>query len=221
MRLRLEWLAGILAVLIVALAAVLVVLWLTIRGGDEEATPVPDPTVVPTVTAVVATVFTATATFTPSATSAPEATETLAPTSTLVPTPTQVPTASSTATPVPTHTPEPTPTQVPSPTVEPTATPMPTPVPAPTEVATGGCGDAERLVSDCETLLDLRDELAGDAELNWSIDRPVDEWDGIELDSDRLRIASLVLDERGLTGDIPAGLGELTGLEVCRLRGTV
>ena len=37
------------------------------------------------------------------------------------------------------------------------------------------------LVSDCETLLDARDALAGTASLNWAADTPIESWDGISV----------------------------------------
>ena len=37
------------------------------------------------------------------------------------------------------------------------------------------------LVSDCAALLAARDRLAGGASLNWSSDRPIEEWDGVTL----------------------------------------
>ena len=55
-----------------------------------------------------------------------------------------------------------------------TATPTPTPTVATTLCAnTGAIPDPEAagLVADCETLLRLKDELAGSAALNWSVDR--------------------------------------------------
>ena len=47
--------------------------------------------------------------------------------------------------------------------------------------ATGGAvPDATNtgLISDCETLLAVRDTLAGDATLDWSADVPIAEWEG-------------------------------------------
>ena len=41
--------------------------------------------------------------------------------------------------------------------------------------------DNPGLVSDCETLLAVRDTLAGDATLNWSMETPITDWDGITL----------------------------------------
>ena len=69
------------------------------------------------------------------------------------------------------------------------------------------------LVSDCEALLAARDTLAGDATLNWSADTPIADWDGITLEGTPQRVTRLSLVGRGLTGEIPPELGDLTNLE--------
>ena len=75
------------------------------------------------------------------------------------------------------------------------------------------------LVSDCETLLAARDTLAGTATLNWSENRPVSEWDGIQgqsqfpsLSGSPNRVTALHLQNRNLDGTIPSVLGNLTEL---------
>ena len=57
------------------------------------------------------------------------------------------------------------------------------------------------LVADCETLLGLKDELAGDATLNWSTSLPISDWEGVTFENDR--VTKLHLDSKGLTGTIP------------------
>ena len=47
------------------------------------------------------------------------------------------------------------------------------------------------LVSDCNNLLSARDELAGDATLNWSAETPMNEWDGITIDGRLQRVTKL------------------------------
>ena len=87
------------------------------------------------------------------------------------------------------------------------------------------------LVSDCETLLAVRDVLAGNATLNWSENLPIAEWDRVTVNG---RVTGLDLfrwshrDPSGeaLTGEIPPQLGNLTGLSelllgVNRLTGPV
>ena len=74
------------------------------------------------------------------------------------------------------------------------------------------------LVRDCETLLAIRDVLAGGAELDWSADRPIAEWDGMELGDAPARVSSLKLVQRGLSGVIPSELAGLTQLRELHLR---
>ena len=82
--------------------------------------------------------------------------------------------------------------------------------------ATGGAvpdpDDNPGLVSDCATLLAARDTLAGTATLNWSADTPMSEWDGVGYQGTPLRVDWLGLRDKGLTGEIPAGLGNLSNL---------
>ena len=75
------------------------------------------------------------------------------------------------------------------------------------------------LVSDCNTLLSARDTLAGTAALNWSADRPISEWDGVEVEGAPQRVTELHLQDSELSGEIPAELGSLSSLEVLTLSG--
>ena len=72
--------------------------------------------------------------------------------------------------------------------------------------------DQPDLVADCEALLESRNQLAGSATLNWSEDIPIAEWDGVSLGGTPLRVTRLNLEHKGLTGTIPASLGELSNL---------
>ena len=74
-------------------------------------------------------------------------------------------------------------------------------------------GSNLELVSDCETLLTIRNTLAGTAILNWSLDTPISSWNGVTVGGTPRRVTRLVLERRGLTGEIPSELGLLTGLE--------
>ena len=68
------------------------------------------------------------------------------------------------------------------------------------------------LVSDCKVLLGLRDRLAGSADLNWAAHRPVREWDGVGVWGPPLRVRNLTLNAEGLSGVVPAELGNLSEL---------
>ena len=77
--------------------------------------------------------------------------------------------------------------------------------------------DNSGLVLDCEILLELRDELAGSAFLNWSPHVAVDSWDGVMVGGSTKRVTKIELDDKGLNGEIPAALGSLSNLEVLSL----
>ena len=68
------------------------------------------------------------------------------------------------------------------------------------------------LLEDCEALLAARDTLAGTATLNWSATSTISTWEGVSLNTGSTRVAELELDDEGLNGTIPAGLGELSAL---------
>ena len=73
------------------------------------------------------------------------------------------------------------------------------------------------LVSDCAALLAARDTLRGTATLNWSSDTAITEWEGVYLRGAPQRVTQLSLQGMrlqgtGLTGEIPAQLGNLSGL---------
>ena len=84
----------------------------------------------------------------------------------------------------------------------------------------GGCGSSAgivpaqtRLLADCATLLGLKDELRGAADLNWATNVAIADWDGVILSSDSSRLNRLALSVNDLTGSIPPELGSLTNLE--------
>ncbi|MYC05837.1 MAG: hypothetical protein F4X57_01445 [Chloroflexi bacterium] len=72
--------------------------------------------------------------------------------------------------------------------------------------------DNPRLVQDCETLLAAKDALRGNAELNWSADTAMSGWTGVTVGGDPLRVTSVNLANRGLSGVIPSQLGSLPSL---------
>jgi len=83
--------------------------------------------------------------------------------------------------------------------------------------------DNPALVADCETLLGLKETLAGTTgTLNWSDQLAIDSWDGITASGDPLRVTEFVYDREyrdgqwinwGLNGQLPAQLGDLDALE--------
>ena len=74
------------------------------------------------------------------------------------------------------------------------------------------------LVSDCEALLAARDTLAGTAKLNWSVDTPITQWEGVALRGTPQRVTRLALSNKGLNGTIPSEFGSLEMLTYLNLR---
>ena len=68
------------------------------------------------------------------------------------------------------------------------------------------------LAADCEVLLDVRDTLLGTGTLNWAADTPIEDWDGISVGGTPMRVISISLGGRGLSGTIPGELGNLSSL---------
>lgn len=92
------------------------------------------------------------------------------------------------------------------------------------ELHTGNPG----LVEDCRTLLTIRNALAGDSFLNWSADVPIEEWEGVSVAGEPLRVVELAFtggddggvrleDKHKLKGVIPPELGNLSELRVLDL----
>ena len=75
------------------------------------------------------------------------------------------------------------------------------------------------LARDCATLLGLHDELVGSATLSpaWSVSTPILTWQGITIEA--MRVSQLLLEQQGLTGSLPAALGDLDGLTQLSLWG--
>ena len=73
------------------------------------------------------------------------------------------------------------------------------------------------LVRDCETLVKVRDALAGTRKLFWSAGYPITEWEGITVGGSPLRVTEITLNGVELGGIIPAELGKLTHLRMLDL----
>ena len=84
------------------------------------------------------------------------------------------------------------------------------------------------LINDCAWLLQVKDELAGAATLNWSGSTAITSWTGVTV---RLvvdttvspatlskHVTNLILSSEGLTGTIPAELGNLSNLKFLYLQ---
>ena len=76
----------------------------------------------------------------------------------------------------------------------------------------GFTGTLDALVTDCTTLLGLKDELRGTATLDWAETLAMSSWDGITVAGAPPRVTRLVVPNKSLTGVIPAALGDLTNL---------
>ena len=88
--------------------------------------------------------------------------------------------------------------------------------PAVSEVNNGG----QALAEDCTVLLWLRDTLVGTGRpLDWETETRMDEWDGITVAGDPVRVTRLSLSSYALTGHLPASLNSLTGLTLLSLPG--
>ncbi len=73
------------------------------------------------------------------------------------------------------------------------------------------------LMRDCITLLTLKDTLQGTATLNWSVDTPIADWEGVWVQGSPRRVTGLILSSKDLTGTIPPDLARLGTLEHLRL----
>ncbi len=75
------------------------------------------------------------------------------------------------------------------------------------------------LHKDCTTLLERRDILAGDADLNWRPSVPISAWRGVTIGGHPPRITAIGLPYANLSGRIPARLSRLQQLRSLRLEG--
>ncbi len=77
--------------------------------------------------------------------------------------------------------------------------------------------DNPGLVSDCVTLFEVREALAGSEQFGWSVNVPIPEWRGVDIWGMPSRVQWLVLSHSEVTGEIPAVPSELTSLSVLSL----
>ena len=73
------------------------------------------------------------------------------------------------------------------------------------------------LIRDCFALLAAKDTLRGTATLNWSVDTPISDWDGIWVQGYPGRVTGLILSSNNLSGIVPPDLARLDALEHLRL----
>ncbi len=74
------------------------------------------------------------------------------------------------------------------------------------------------LVSDCKALLAAGDVLAGTGALDWSVNIPMSNWEGVTVRGTPRRLTRLSLPNEGLGGTIPPQLGSLSMLTDLNLR---
>ena len=82
-----------------------------------------------------------------------------------------------------------------------------------TGAAVSDPGNNPGLASDCDVLLSAKGILEGIATLDWSPETPIADWEGIGIGGTPLRVTSIVLTRRGLSGSIPPELGNLSNLQ--------
>ena len=58
-------------------------------------------------------------------------------------------------------------------------------------IAVSNPQDNTLLVQDCTILLNIRDTLAGDAQLDWNAGTPIQQWEGIRLGGTPLRVQGI------------------------------
>ena len=95
------------------------------------------------------------------------------------------------------------------------APPIVCPGGAPSEYPTAEDG----LASDCAALLSALPTLVGDGELDWNVDEPITQWQGVIVAGDQSRVVALNLTTSGLSGQIAPELGHLSALQSLHLYG--
>ena len=75
-------------------------------------------------------------------------------------------------------------------------------------------------LGDCRTLRAVRDILVGGGTpMNWAVGLPIEEWTGVDVNPITGHVVGLLLVGQGLSGTLPAELGDLTNLKVLWLHG--
>ncbi|MCY3601564.1 MAG: hypothetical protein OXH12_00630 [Chloroflexi bacterium] len=88
------------------------------------------------------------------------------------------------------------------------------------DIAKDAFPDTQTLAEDREILLRLQTQLTGNGSpLNWGIEQPIADWEGVVTEGTQPRVTELHLASRDLAGELPALLGELSALVVLRLEG--
>ena len=84
------------------------------------------------------------------------------------------------------------------------------------------------LVADCETLMAMRDTLAGPTIVNWGAGTPLEQWVGVQISGEPLRVTGLWFEHRDgrhghesheLIGRLPPAIGDLDQLRTLDLSG--
>ena len=79
--------------------------------------------------------------------------------------------------------------------------------------------DNHALMRDCFALLPARDDLRGTGTLNWGTGTAITAWDGVTVAGAPKRVTKLKLENKSLTGTIPAALAGLDALNELKLAG--
>ena len=75
------------------------------------------------------------------------------------------------------------------------------------------------LVRDCEGLMGVRDALTGGADVNWTYNELLLNWEHVSVGGDPNRVRELELPSRGLEGNISPKLGDLNELVKLNMQG--
>ena len=95
--------------------------------------------------------------------------------------------------------------------------PAPAQPPPPCGLAVPDQANNPGLMRDCINLLAAKNVLRGTATLNWSVDTPISDWDGVRVLGSPARVTELILTSKSLTGTIPPDLARLDALDHLRL----